>query len=429
MAYFRDSFQRLFLGTKLTTANANQTLGFITTAGIGTESLPIKTGVAATDYGVGSWGLFDAKTFKSVTTAGLGTGKQSLILAAASMQLKDKIGPFHGGYLESNKSKDINPKLVNRFVKVNTCTPRQQTIHVGSTKYTKTLSPTNATCNFEFVCGETYNLRIEIKNEPVYRFLNHSGIRMLEYNTGCCPDTDPTQVVDSTLAMISWANQIVNDPILKDFISPIVYSEAGVAHYAPGTTGVPYTWDKYVSPGHVNGQFAGIRMQGAYLDTEFGDCSFQPTDYFNKVPVEIYASMVDFNGNPCAYTGICVVTECEGLQGNGFGNTVLRDMILSESYRQDKFPTDLRMREIEQGSDIINGISRSSFYTRYILQHNIPRNNNATGTYSRDQYTLEIITNGTVAAFETLVSTWLSNAGSDITLETISCGACTPLTP
>lgn len=430
MAYFRDAYQKLFLGTKLTTANANQVTGFLITAGLGTNVLPVNTGTAATTYGLGSWGLFDPSTWQSVTTASLGATKPILVLAAASMQQKDQIGGFHGGYTETNKSKGINPKLINRFLRIDPCTPRQQTIHIGKTKYTSTLSPTRSDCCFAFYCGELYNLRIEIKGEPMYRFLDRSGIRLLEYGPVCCPDGAPLTQLDSTLVMIEWANQIINDPILQSFISPIVYSEAGVALYAPGTVGVPYTWDNYVTPGHKAGACAGIRLQGAYFDTVFGDCSFQPTDYFNKVPIEIYASMVDFNGDPCAFTGICTVTECNGLEGNGYGETVLRDMILSESYRQNKFPTESqRIREIEQGSDILSGITRSAFYTRYVIQHQIPRYDNANSTYSMEQYDLQIITNGTVATFETLMAAWLSNANSYVTLETTSCGTCIPLTP
>lgn len=429
MAYFSDSFQKIFLGTKPTTANPNQTTGFLTTAGLSTSVLPTNTGVAATTYGVGSWGMFDASTWLSVTTASLGAGKQKLVIAAASPQLKDQIGANHGGYLESNKSKDINPTMINRFVRIDPCTPRNQTIHVGTTKYTKTLSPNDATCCFDFVCGETYTLRIEIKNEPVYRFLNHSGVRLFDYNTGCCPVDCPTQIVDGTLVMIAWAKAIIEDSVMKDFIQPIVYSEAGTAYAAPGNTLSLPSWDSYVSAGHTTGLCAGLRLQGAYVDTVFGDCSFQPMDNYNIVPVNMFVSLMDFVGDPCVFQGICVYEECPMLEGNGFGETVLRDLILSEKYRQNTFPTDNRLREIEQGSDMLAAITRSTLYTRYIVQHNIPRYNNPTGTYSMDQYTNQIITNGTVATFETLMAAWLSNAGSPVTLETTSCGTCTPLTP
>ena len=429
MAFFNDSFQKIFLGNKPTTANPNQTTGFLTTAGISTSALPVVTTSAATTYSVGSWGLFDSVTYLSVTTASLGAGKQKLLLAAAAPELTDKLGAFHGGYIESVKSKDINPLLINRFVRIDPCSPRNQTVHVGQTKYTKTLSPTNSACCFTFVCGEVYNLRIELKNQPVYSFLNHSAVAILSYNTGCCPSNNPNALIDGTLAMIDWANQIINSPIFQNFIQPIVYSEAGTAYAQPGNTlGLP-GWDTYVSQGHVTGQCAGLRLQGAYVDTVFGNCSFQPTDNYNIVPVNIFVSMVDFVGDPCLFTGICVVEECPMLEGNGFGETVLRDLILSEKYRTQTFATDMRLREIELGFDILNSLTRSTLYTRYLVQHNIPRNNNPTGMYSRDQYTLQIITNGIVPTFETLMAAWLTNAGSSITLETTSCGTCTALTP
>lgn len=429
MAQFNEAYHKVFIGTKATTANTNQTTGFITTAGISTSALPVVTSSAATTYGVGSWGMFDPKTWLSVTTASLATGKQPLVLAAASVQLTDKIGKFHGGYTESNKSKDINPKRVTRFLRIDPCTPRNQTLHIGSTKYTKTLSPTRSNCSFTFVCGETYNLRIEVRNDPMYRFINHNAIRLLEFNGGCCADGAPAATIDGTLAMIDWANQIINDPILQNFISPIVYSETGVALYPPNTGGGVYEWDDYVSPGHTANSYAGLRLQGAYVETTFGNCSFQPTDFYNVVPVQIFASMVDFNGNPCAYTGICVVTECDILEGNGFGETVLRDLILAESYRQNPFPTDQRIREILEGSDILNSVSRSAFYTRYVIQHSIPRPFNVASNYSEELYENEIITNSTVATFETLMAAWLANANSSIVLEPTGCTTCTPLTP
>lgn len=428
MAYFNDSYQKMFLGTKATTANTDQVTGFVVTAGIKSNILNQNTGVAATTYGIGSWALVDS-TWASVTTASLGAGKQNLILVASSMQTKDQIGAFYGGYTETTKSKGINPKLINRFLRIDPCTSRNQTLHIGSTKYTKTLSPTQSACNYTFVCGETYTLRVELRNNPVYQFLQHNAVRLLTFDGGCCAVDSPATPIDSTLAMIEWAKQIISDPILSPFVQPIVYSQAGVALYAPGTVGGVPTWDNYVSTGYVSGQYAGIRLQGAYVETQFGNCSFQPMDGYNVVPVQIYASMVDFNGDPCLYTGICVVTECDILKGQGFGETVLRDMILSESYRQNNFPTDLRIREIEQGSDIINNINRNTLYTRYVIQHNIPRNDNPTSTYSLDQYELNIVTNGVVAPFETLMAAWLTNAGSNVLLETTSCGTCTPLTP
>jgi hypothetical protein len=229
--------------------------------------------------------------------------------------------------------------------------------------------------------------------------------------------------------MIGWADKIVNDPLLSKFISPVVYSEAGTAYYAPGSGSTP-TWDTYKSAGHVTGKCAGLRLLGAYVDTQFGNCTFQTTDFFEKEPIIIYASLVDFTGDPCTFEGMCVVTECKPLQGMGFGETIVRELILSESYRQNYFNTDFRIREITQGDDLLLPISRTSRYYRYTLIHSVPRPYNPTGVFDADRYRLEIITSVRNTALETFVNTWLEScAHSCPQLEVFDCSPCTPLTP
>lgn len=291
---------------------------------------------------------------------------------------------------------------------------------------------TAATCCFEFLCGETYYLRLDLKGSPLLRFLNHNSYHTLSAYTGCCSGPTPT-VVDSTLVMIDWAKEIITSEYTKSFVLPVVFDEAGVAWYAPGTTSDPLTgalvtstqwWDAYVSTGHTANACAGLRLFGAYVETKFGNCSFQITDFFEKELVRIYASMVDYNGDPCVFSGICVYTECYGLQGMGFGEQVLRDLILSESYLQNYFHTDIRIREITQGSDILANVNRNALYGRYFILHSVPRYNNPTGTFDNDQYMLEIIVNGQIATFEANMSTWLTSCGNGCTA--LSVESCTP---
>jgi hypothetical protein len=86
-------------------------------------------------------------------------------------------------------------------------------------------------------------------------------------------------------------------------------------------------------------------------------------------------------------------------------------MILSESYRQNFFATDFRIREITQGNQIIASVDRTALYWRYYLQHSIPRHNNPTGTFDSDQYMLEIYSLSQLTTFETQTSTWLDGCG------------------
>jgi len=281
-------------------------------------------------------------------------------------------------------------------------------------------------CCKEYLCGETYSLRLDVKGSPALRFLNHNAYNTVDAYTGCCPAgaIAPT-AVDSTTVMILWANGLTTNPIVGPFVQIVVQAEDGTLWYAPGTSATflaangADTWDNYVSTGHTANACAGLILNGAYVDTTFGDCSFQLSDFYEKEPVKLYASEVDYNGDPCAFTTLCVVTECQGLQVQGLGQTVVRDLTLSESYRQNFLATDIRIREITQGNQIVTSVNRASLYWRIYLQHNVPRNYNPSGTFDADQYMLEIfalpaqtnaatIATNPLATFVTNTLAWLT---------------------
>jgi hypothetical protein len=600
MSYFNHAFQKTFVGT---TGFTGLTGGVLGTTG----------NILAT----GQYAFVNPKSWTVYNTASgsAPTGCCPVILASGSLYQNDKIGPFHGGYLESNKSKEINPKYVSRFYFTPACTAQNNVIHVGFTPYTddqalslaitnaggnaadgtytdiplvdiitpvngnsleatltvvgglvtnvaitqagtgfvtgdivttptgvsaatSTISGTTLTilamaaapgggsffpgmviqggtttlgttivnqltgttggvgtytvsisqsvssttitgfflpwdgsgaitaptftvtagnptaCQQDFLCGETYNLRVDVKGSPALRFLNHNAYLTVSAYTGCCAAGSIAPVaVDATLVYIEWANQIYNSPLISPFILPVVVAENNTLLYPPNTTAAQLatlaaaapsgfttvnTWDKYVSPGHVVGQYAGIVLNGAYVDTKFLDCTFQPTDFYEKEPVRLYASEVDLNGDPCTFSGVCVVTECEGRQANGFGDTYLRNTILSERYRQNFFASDFRIREITQGNQLLNAINRNTTYNAFYIQHNVPRFNNPSSTFDNDQYLLEIVVANTVTPdtgngllFANWVNTWLNNCGSRCgTLETFSCvTSCSAVVP
>lgn len=451
MAYFNHAFQKVFLGTQLSAVNPNVNLvnGFIITPGIPSVALGNTVGAANTIYGPGSYGFFDPNTWLSVDSSFFTGNCCPLVLASASLLANDKIGPFHGGYKESNKSKMINPKYLQRIYRVDTCVPQQAVISIGNTPQTAIPGlpvdnfqggTTQSQCCFEFLCGETYYLRVDVKGSPALRALNHNAYQNIYAYTGCCANPTP-DVVDSTLVMIAWADMIINNAYLKPFVMPVVYDEAGVAWYAPGTTvtldgtNTPVLpsqwWTAYVSTGHVVGACAGMRLFGAYVETKFGNCSFQVTDFFEKEPVRIYASLVDYTGDPCVFEGICVYNDCRGVQGMGFGEQVVRDLILSESYLKNFFATDIRIREITQGDQILNSVSRNALYTRYFILHSVPRFNNPTGTFDNDRYMLDIIVsepNPAVPvgnpALEAFLTAWTNSCPNCVTLEVESCTHC-----
>lgn len=427
--YFNHAYEKLFVGTQLTANNGNANLsnGFVITAGLQTSILNQTSATVNSNYGVGTFGMFDATTYKSVT-AGSVSGCCPLILAAASIFTNDQISPTIGGIKETVKSKKIDPNKVTKFYRVDPCTPQQQVMHIGNTKYTRSLSPANSSCCFTFLCNETYTLRIDIKGSPALRAFNHNVYRDIDFFTGCCSGVTPTPV-DSTLVFIGWANTIVNDPYLQAYLSPVVYDQSGTAWFAPGTNGGVSEWNNYVSPGYQNGKCGGMRLLGAFVSTTFLDCTFQYTDHYEIEPIVFYASLVDFVGDPCTFQGICVINECPALQAMGTGEGALRALILSESYRQNFFATDLRIREITQGNQELNAISRPARYYRYVIAHFIPYYDNDVIPHS-EQYRLEIVTSAINTSFQTFMSTWLTGCpGACNSLEVESCTPCTPLAP
>lgn len=135
-----------------------------------------------------------------------------------------------------------------------------------------------------------------------------------------------------------------------------------------------------------------VHFQGAYVDTVFGNCSFRTSDHFNAEPVEIIVSLLDETGNPCNDCG--VATNVAGSMQQTQGEQVIRDLILSERYRQSPFNTgnadSSRIREIEMSSEILAAVDRSATYRAYYVQHSVPRFNNPTGVFDNDQYVYKI---------------------------------------
>ena len=76
------------------------------------------------------------------------------------------------------------------------------------------------------------------------------------------------------------------------------------------------------------------------------------------------------------------------------GETVIRELLLTESYMQNPFNQgnrdSSRIREIEGFDPILAAIDRSALYKVYYLQHSVPRWNNPTGVFDNDQYLYQV---------------------------------------
>lgn len=255
-----------------------------------------------------------------------------------------------------------------------------------------TVSAQGDGCDKEFLCGEQYYIRVEAKGADALRFANHNLYRDLMADGGCCADPATPVAVTDDVIYLQWATQIAEDNYLKDFIRPVLVVDGqSYAYDADAATALgldPAT--ELFSDAPAATMSAGIILIGAYQETKFGNCTFVPTDYYSVEPIQIQVSEVDLNGDPCTWGGVCVVTDCKGVQASGLGETVIRNVLLHESYLQNFMADDLRIREITQGTDIFDVVDRESLYSAFYILHSVPRYNNPTGVFDNDQYLLEI---------------------------------------
>ena len=183
---------------------------------------------------------------------------------------------------------------------------------------------------------------------------------------------------------------------------------------------------------------AHLELTAAYIETKFGICTFTPTDKYDLEPLLIYTSLTDESGDPCAVNCFTTSNSATGvnttandatvvqapIQASGIGETVLRDMILSDRYLQLAYPDSarvesLRMREIEQNPALAN-ISRTALYDQVMVLHSVPRFNNPSGTFDNDQYLLvfHVPTGTSTVGLTNYVVGACTAAGNTVTLET-----------
>jgi hypothetical protein len=181
---------------------------------------------------------------------------------------------------------------------------------------------------------------------------------------------------------------------------------------------------------------SNIDIIGAYVGTEFGDCSFDPNDHFEKEPILIYASVAAHANNSNDLGGATCDASCfvpsivqQGKQGKGFGETLVRELILAKRYQQEPWYQDPRMREVMQNTVIGSAgaggpeIARGLKYSVYYILHSVPRKANPSGTFDNDQYLVKIVTPLRTAASAVLFEAWwnafLTSAGSGVALKVV----------
>jgi hypothetical protein len=270
------------------------------------------------------------------------------------------------------------------------------------------------------------------------------------------------------LVQTSWAWQIARDPIMSQYILPILsWTAAGPGAttfnvaawfaanplstdtdlYTAITSGVAVTSGDYA---YTDNGFTSedqlyvpatstapcMYLVGAYVDTQFGTCSFHPQDFYELQPIQIYTSITDQQGDPCVDQIWCFATEQEVQQGSGYGHRYIRDLILFRRYMQENYIYDPRLREVMDQDVIANSnISPTGKYVEFNILHSVPRYNNPTGVFDNDQYLITIIFPCGITDttnFETWMQAYIDLGGNGVTMQTIEGSAspgvcCAPL--
>lgn len=153
----------------------------------------------------------------------------------------------------------------------------------------------------------------------------------------------------------------------------------------------------------------GIKLETAYQETKFGDCSFSPNDHYDVEPIKINVSLLD-DGTLCTdQRTTWAVTQTQfAKQGEGFGESAMRDYIQFMNYKMEPFCENPRWREVTDQNHL-EVIDRSKFYKHYFLIHTIPNYKKGMNVVNYDEkYVLHFMFDeGTdTSEFETIIGSY-----------------------
>lgn len=116
----------------------------------------------------------------------------------------------------------------------------------------------------------------------------------------------------------------------------------------------------------------GIRVTAGYIDPQFGNCSFSPTDYYETEPVKMEVSLLQENGNNCDFASLPSVHQSRiGRISRQSGEWVLREVIMKTNAYQkhmEQFSMDARDREVFD-RNLLNMVDRKAFYNLYYVSY------------------------------------------------------------
>ena len=116
----------------------------------------------------------------------------------------------------------------------------------------------------------------------------------------------------------------------------------------------------------------GIRVTAGYIDPKFGDCSFDPLDYYETEPIKLELSLLNEDEDRCdvAYWPTVLQTRV-GQIGRQSGEYVVREVIMkTDAYVKhiDQFSMKPRDREAFD-QNLLSMVDRNAMYTLYYVTY------------------------------------------------------------
>lgn len=161
----------------------------------------------------------------------------------------------------------------------------------------------------------------------------------------------------------------------------------------------------------------GIVLTGAYIDTQFGKCSFKYDDFVELDMVRIIVRQGDYVELEDKCATRWAVTELQKpVYPTGVGTNVLKEYIAIQQTKGQRWSDDPRWREIYGYN--YDFIKNDKFYKHYYLEFEaLDKFNTSTGFGGNDfkqtiVFAFEEDTN--TSAFETLIESWINSARPDL---------------
>lgn len=130
-----------------------------------------------------------------------------------------------------------------------------------------------------------------------------------------------------------------------------------------------------------NTRKTGIVITAGYVDIQFGNCSFDPSDYYEVMPVKMQISLLVEDYGACDNQNLPTITQTRfGQISRASGEYVLREATSKlDAYQkdQDQFSLNPRMREAFD-MNILQQVDRKAFYKLYYVSYRASYGTNTT---------------------------------------------------